>query len=871
MPANVPQLFAELEKSVQEQEYATALRLCDQILAADPDDKDALCCKVVTLIRLDRYNDAHSLITRKKLGDDLMFEDAYCLYRTNQLEDGLLVLHEARKKGLAIDNDSFALLEAQMILAKTDPQDPKYEELLTNVLAAKAALLQTGHRLSAKYEEIPMHGNTYEMLFNAACSSLAKNDLEQAEAQLSQALAACLDPAKNGGLSADEAEEEALVIRLQQAYLFQLKNNAEQASQLYREILGSKCTEGVARVVAANNLAALDQEVDVEQFQKTLTVPLKDMERLTSPQKRAIAVNQVLLLLHERNYSECREAVQKLLEYYPGYETLQAVLTFTEMPGLKKGYVRKPRKEGEKAPKPKSKKKRAPLLPKNYDPNKQPDPERWIALRDRSTFKQKGKNKKAMMRGPQGSGVTSTEIGITGSANIDKDEESKKEAAKTKKGKKKKGKKCFTLYKCHCFALFTPISYTMSQGHAYNAGFEDAKQDYTRGYQAAMNDLGGAGANALSQGQPTGQGAVPQGQPMSNEQHHHHLGRDAAIGAGGIGAVAEGEHLHHKHQQQAQQEYGQPGVGNGQQYTAQPGSGHHHLGRDAAVGAGGIGAVAEGEHLHHKHQQQQAQQGYAQQGYAQPGAQAFDRAQPAPGTTGLQGATGVHPPTTDATYGVGSIDEQIDRAMQMHSAPAQGLGNKIKSRVPGHFPDDGDTEDTTAFEEALIPPENFSMVSKHVYRSSFPKKKNFSFLKKLGLKSVLTLILEEYPEQNMKFLQENGIQFFQFGIAGNKEPFVQIPEDKIIQALACLLDARNHPILIHCNKGKHRTGCLVGCLRKLQHWSHTSIFDEYRRFSHPKSRSMDQQFMELFDPAPVWKLVDKAHLPDWPTLGDPPP
>src|SRR5690242_17752930 len=39
--------------------------------------------------------------------------------------------------------------------------------------------------------------------------------------------------------------------------------------------------------------------------------------------------------------------------------------------------------------------------------------------------------------------------------------------------------------------------------------------------------------------------------------------------------------------------------------------------------------------------------------------------------------------------------------------------------------------------EELIPPDNFNMVSNWVYRSSFPKKKNFAFLKKLGLKSIL--------------------------------------------------------------------------------------------------------------------------------------
>ncbi|KAF9979287.1 hypothetical protein BGZ73_002556 [Actinomortierella ambigua] len=170
-----------------------------------------------------------------------------------------------------------------------------------------------------------------------------------------------------------------------------------------------------------------------------------------------------------------------------------------------------------------------------------------------------------------------------------------------------------------------------------------------------------------------------------------------------------------------------------------------------------------------------------------------------------------------------------------------------------------------SYQEDLCPPDNFNMVSTWIYRSSFPKKKHFPFLKKLGLKSILTLILEDYPEQNMKFLRENDITLFQFGIAGNKV----VPDDKICAALAVLLDRRNHPILIHCNKGKHRTGCLIGCLRKLQQWSHTSIFDEYRRFSHPKSRSMDQQFIELFDGREAWKVIDPEWLPDWKTLGHP--
>ncbi|MBA0748186.1 hypothetical protein Gogos_005033 [Gossypium gossypioides] len=46
---------------------------------------------------------------------------------------------------------------------------------------------------------------------------------------------------------------------------------------------------------------------------------------------------------------------------------------------------------------------------------------------------------------------------------------------------------------------------------------------------------------------------------------------------------------------------------------------------------------------------------------------------------------------------------------------------------------------------------------------------------------------------------------------------------------------------------QHRTGCLVGCLRKMQRWYLSSIFDEYQRFAGAKARVSDQRFIERFD------------------------
>ncbi|KAJ4703999.1 Tyrosine-protein phosphatase [Melia azedarach] len=158
-------------------------------------------------------------------------------------------------------------------------------------------------------------------------------------------------------------------------------------------------------------------------------------------------------------------------------------------------------------------------------------------------------------------------------------------------------------------------------------------------------------------------------------------------------------------------------------------------------------------------------------------------------------------------------------------------------------------------EELFVPPLNFAIVDNGIFRSGFPDCANFSFLKSLGLRSIIYLCPESYPDSNIEFLKANGIRLFQFGIEGCKEPFVNIPEETIREALKVVLDERNHPILIHCKRGKHRTGCLVGCLRKLQKWCLSSIFDEYQRFAAAKARVSDQRFMELFD------ISSLKHLP----------
>ncbi|EFJ30403.1 hypothetical protein SELMODRAFT_267170 [Selaginella moellendorffii] len=173
-------------------------------------------------------------------------------------------------------------------------------------------------------------------------------------------------------------------------------------------------------------------------------------------------------------------------------------------------------------------------------------------------------------------------------------------------------------------------------------------------------------------------------------------------------------------------------------------------------------------------------------------------------------------------------------------------------------------------DELLIPPLNFAVVDRGIYRSGYPNITNLPFLGKRRLKSIICLCPELYPDYILEFLRKNEITLFHLGIDGNKASGTLISlflRSIIISVIGFVPGAvcghprgcdspgaqefvgswqSSCPDPLQQRQG-HRTGCLVGCLRKLQRWSLTAIFDEYRRFAGTKVRMLDQQFMELFD------------------------
>jgi tyrosine-protein phosphatase SIW14 len=91
-----------------------------------------------------------------------------------------------------------------------------------------------------------------------------------------------------------------------------------------------------------------------------------------------------------------------------------------------------------------------------------------------------------------------------------------------------------------------------------------------------------------------------------------------------------------------------------------------------------------------------------------------------------------------------------------------------------------------------------------------------------------------------------GIQHFQVHISANKGA-VLVDSCAMSRALRLLMDRTNHPILIHCNKGKHRTGCTIALFRRILGLDMDAVREEYHTYAGKKARFLDEVFFETFD------------------------
>jgi protein tyrosine/serine phosphatase len=121
---------------------------------------------------------------------------------------------------------------------------------------------------------------------------------------------------------------------------------------------------------------------------------------------------------------------------------------------------------------------------------------------------------------------------------------------------------------------------------------------------------------------------------------------------------------------------------------------------------------------------------------------------------------------------------------------------------------------------------NFGKVDNNLYRGAQPKRRDYTDLAALGVKTVIDLQQDgESGEQDD--VEAAGMKFYRIGLSDSSWP----SPDKAAQFLKLVNDPVNQPVFIHCHGGRHRAGTMTA-LYRITHdnWSADQAYAEMKRY-----------------------------------------
>ncbi len=150
--------------------------------------------------------------------------------------------------------------------------------------------------------------------------------------------------------------------------------------------------------------------------------------------------------------------------------------------------------------------------------------------------------------------------------------------------------------------------------------------------------------------------------------------------------------------------------------------------------------------------------------------------------------------------------------------------------------------------------ENFARISPVLYRGEQPTAEGFAELKKLGVKTVVSL-RTFHSDRDM--LKGTGLQYFRI------EANAWHPEEEdLVQFLKILADPANQPVFVHCQHGADRTGYVVASYRIVeQGWNFDEANEELNNFNFHKIWVRVPQALKDLNPADIKAKVEKLEAP----------
>ena len=261
MSAGAQSLRALLQRTTLD-DHEEVLQACNTILKKSKTDTEAQHIRAVALLKLDRYEDA--LRQFDDAGGALKakapFEHAYTLYKVGKLEEAAQVAASVSGQRAARHVEAQASYRAEQF-ARTaqlyralSSEETGFEEhdLRVNRGAVDAQLQWAGQHELVKSKKPGLEDlEVFETAYNAACRSIARAELGQAEALLKRANELCKH---SEDLSAEEKTTELLPMNIQRVYVLERLGKLEDAKKIIAEIKMEDISDLSTRKIGYNNL-----------------------------------------------------------------------------------------------------------------------------------------------------------------------------------------------------------------------------------------------------------------------------------------------------------------------------------------------------------------------------------------------------------------------------------------------------------------------------------------------------------------------------------------------------------------------------------------------------------------------------------------
>lgn len=189
--------------------------------------------------------------------------------------------------------------------------------------------------ISFQPKEVPnLRDDTYELCYNDACAVLGKSQYSDAEKKLRTSEKMCRESVDED----DDVEDEVAIIKVQLAYCLQMQGKIKEATAIYSDVLKHKSSDVALTAVASNNMVAINKDQNVFDSKKKIRAAMADAceHKLTTRQKKAIALNNCLLTLYTNQNDQVHQLVAKLIQTYPDVEFTGLLIRVTQLANEKK-------------------------------------------------------------------------------------------------------------------------------------------------------------------------------------------------------------------------------------------------------------------------------------------------------------------------------------------------------------------------------------------------------------------------------------------------------------------------------------------------------------------------------------------------------